>query len=193
MRHTSASAVVGVAIAFLSPAFAQPDSAAAGAVTNATDPEDSIVVRGKALSRYRLDLEEAKEDLIEVYNEENSGDDNDVVCRNERPTGSRMPQRVCRSNAQTEAEAAAARGFLRGLVLGSGQPEGGSIAPTIAAVGGAQSAAARTAESRAAIEKELEQLARQNKTLYRAALKYVEAEDAYFGARAEAASSQGNQ
>lgn len=75
----------------------------------------------------------------------------------------------------------------------SGQPEGGSIDSTIAAVSGASDAVARTEASRAAIEQELERLARENKTLYRAALKYIEAEDAYIGARAEAASSQGSQ
>ena len=186
---TSASALVSVVVALSSPAFAQPDPAAARAV-NATEPNEEITVRGKALSRFRLDLEEAKEELIDVYNKENSGDDNDVVCRNERPTGSRMPQRVCRSNAQVKAESEAARGWLNALIVGSGQPEGGSINSTIAAVSGASDVVARTEESRAAIEKELERLARENKTLYRAALKYIEAEDAYIGARAEAASSQ---
>ena len=192
VHGTSAFAHVVVAVALLSPALAQPDPAAARA-TNAAEPDEEITVRGKALSRYRLDLEEAKEELIDVYNKENSGDDNDVVCRNERPTGSRMPQRVCRSNAQVKAESEAARGWLNALIIGSGQPEGGAINSTIAAVSGASDAVARTEESRAAIEKELERLARENKTLYRAALKYIEVEDAYIDARAEAASSRSTQ
>lgn len=193
VQHTRAFAIVGVAAALSGRAFAQPDSTPIGAATNPTEQAEDVVVRGKALSRYRLELEEAREEFIEVYNEENSGDDNDVVCRDERPTGSRMPQRVCRSKAQTEAESAAARAFLNGLVIGTGQPEGGAINATVAAVGGAADVVSRTAQSRAEIEKELERLARENRKLYRAAVKYVEAEDAYIGAHAEAASDQGGQ
>lgn len=132
-----------------------PISTPIGAATNPTEQAEDVVVRGKALSRYRLELEEAREELIDVYNEENSGDDNDVVCRDERPTGSRMPQRVCRSKAETEAESAAARAFLNGLVIGTGQPEGGAINATVAAVGGAADVVSRTAQSRAEIERNL--------------------------------------
>ncbi|HWN39527.1 MAG TPA: hypothetical protein VNP02_13580, partial [Gammaproteobacteria bacterium] len=42
--------------------------------------------------------------------------------------------------------------------------------------------------SSAQIKQELEKLARENRKLYRAAVKYVEAEDAYNGARGDAAS-----
>ena len=82
--------MVGVAAAVSGQAFAQ---SATAAPSDGTGGEDQITVRGKALSRHRLELEEARDELIEVYNDENSGEDNDVICREERPTGSRMPQR----------------------------------------------------------------------------------------------------
>lgn len=44
--------------------------------------------------------------------------------------------------------------------------------------------------SSAQIEQELEKLARQNRVLYSAAVKYIEAEDAYDSARADAAPSR---
>jgi len=179
--------MVGVAAAVSTQAFAQSDPAPPARVAEA---EDQITVRGKALSRYRLDLEEAREELIEVYNEQNSGDDNDVVCRDERPTGSRMPQRVCRSNAQIRAEADASRAFLNALLNNVGSSRGNSSGAAKAAEGEAM---LKSRYSAAQIEQELEKLARQNRVLYRAAVKYVEAEDAYNSARADAAPSRATQ
>jgi len=179
-------ALVSVAAALSGQAFAQADSAPPSAVTrSAAQPEDEITVRGKALSRYRLELEEARDELIEVYNEENSGEDNDVTCREERPTGSRMPQRVCRSEAQSRAEADASRAFLNALLNNVGSSRGNSSGAAKAAEG---DAILKSRYSSAQIEQELEKLARENRKLYRAAVKYVEAEDAYNGARGDAAS-----
>src|SRR5262245_30323945 len=117
VQRSCALTLVGLATALSGEAFGQADSALQPSVANRTDQSiDEVTVRGKALSRYRLELEEARDELIEIYNEENSGEGNDVTCRNERPTGSRMPQRVCRSNAQTQAEAESSRAFLTALL-----------------------------------------------------------------------------
>lgn len=176
--------MVGIAAAAAGQAFAQSDPPGQSGVAAA---DDQITVRGKALSRYRLDLEEARDELIEVYNEQNSGDDNDVICRDERPTGSRMPQRVCRSNAQMKAEADASRAFLNALLNNVGSSRGNSSGAAKAAEGEAM---LKSRYSAAQIEQELEKLARQNREIYRAAVKYIEAEDAYHGARADAISSR---
>ena len=176
--------LVNVATALSSEAFAQADSVPQPSVTSAARQEDEITVRGKALSRYRLELEEAREELIDVYNEENSGDDNDVTCREERPTGSRMPQRVCRSNAQARAEADASRTFLNALLNNVGSSRGNVAGEARSATG---EASVKSQYSSAQIEQELEKLARETRKLYRAAVKYVEAEDAYNDARGEAA------
>jgi len=194
MRELASSAcalaLISVAAALSGDAFAQGDAAPERSVTSTAAPEDEITVRGKALSRYRLEFEEARDELIETYNEENSGDDNDVTCREERPTGSRMPQRVCRSNAQARAEADASRAFLNALLNNVGSSRGNSSGAAKAAEGEAM---LKSRYSAAQIEQELEKLARQNRVLYRAAVKYVEAEDAYNSARADAAPSRAAQ
>ena len=97
--------------------------------TLAEHPEDieEIIVRGgKTLSQYRLELEQAQDELFKRFNEANQGNDTDVRCRDEVPTGSRIPQRVRWSRAQDRATAKGARNFLTALTFGAGSAsEGG--------------------------------------------------------------------
>jgi hypothetical protein len=151
---------------------------------------EEVTVRGrKTLEQYRLELEQAREDLVEAYNEANSSDDNDITCRNERPTGSRMPQRVCRSNAQSEAEANASRDFLRALTHSAGNfrnPDvaiGAQVNASIGAAGAQIDEATLSAGSRAEIEAELERLKKEDRQVYRAVVRYLELEDEYNRAR----------
>lgn len=163
------------------------------ALAQAEQPEE-ITVRGqKTLEQYRVELEQAREDLVTAYNEANSSDDNDITCRNERVTGTRMPQRICRSNAQTQAEANASRDFLRALTHSSGryatplgQPPEGAIPQVNASIGAAvaqSEEAGLTAESRAIIEAELERLKKEDRRVYRAVVRYLELQDEYDRAR----------
>jgi hypothetical protein len=101
-----------------------------------------------------------------------------------------MPRRVCRSNAQTKAEAEASRALLGALLENAGRPSARPINPGADAKGAGADAAAQSAQSSAEIQEELKRLARENRELYRAAVKYIEAEDAYNSARADAASSR---
>lgn len=170
-------------------------ASSAFAQRGATEQPDEVTVRGERLENFRLELAAAREDLIRAYNEANSNDRNDIVCRNERPTGTRMPQRVCRSRAQTEAEAKASMNWLRSMTHSAGRATtapvaGAAPAGPLAAVnasigaGGAQADAEMlSAESRAAIEAELEILRRENRQVYRAMVKYLEALDRYNAAR----------
>ena len=175
---------LGIAIVLSGQAFAQ------------SEPPEEITVRGqKPLEQYRLELESAREDLVAAYNEANSSDKNDIVCRNERVTGTRMPQRICRSKAQSEAEASASMNFLRSLTHSAGRagstPIAGAAPPevlpavnaSIAAAGAQAGAEMLSAESRAAIEAELETLKKENRQVYRAVVKYLEVLDEYNRAR----------
>ena len=193
VQGTRAFAIASIAAALSGRAFAQLDSPEVSAVeaeaagVNAAQELEEVTVRGKrkTLGQYRVELQEAREELIEVYNEQNSGTNNDVTCRNERSTGTRMPQRVCRSNAQTNAEAAGSRAWLSALLLGPRSTNGPSANAAGAAAGAQADAMAASRQSSAEIEKELEQLARENRTLYRAVVDYIEAEDTYIKARDE--------
>ena len=182
-----AFALVGLTVAFSGPVLAQADGAPAAGSTET--PEEITIVGGRPLSEYRLEVEEARLELVDVYNEANSSDANDVTCRNERVTGTRMPQRVCRSKAQSDAEASASMNFLRSLTHSAGNfrsataPGGPQLNASIGAAAAQSSAEVLSAESRAAIEAELETLKKENRQVYRAVVKYLELEDEYNRAR----------
>jgi hypothetical protein len=199
VQRPLALAIVGFAAVFSGRALAQSESAPDGASTGrsevsirAEEPEE-ITVRGqRTLEEYRLEIAAAREDIVAAYNEANSSDANDITCRNERPTGTRMPQRICRSNAQSEAEANASRDFLLAMTHSAGRyqtPLGGQpeVLPQVNASIGAATAqsgeAMLSAESRAVIEAELERLKKENRQVYRAVVKYLELQDEYDRAR----------
>src|SRR6185503_4816803 len=98
-------AIVGLAVVLSGRTLAQADSAARPSTSASEEPED-ITIRGqRTLTEYRLEIERAREVVVGLFNELNSDDKNDITCRNERLTGTRMPQRVCRSNAANAADA----------------------------------------------------------------------------------------
>lgn len=96
------------------------------------DIEEVVVSGGKTLSQWRLEVERAEDQLVALFNKLNEGEDNDVRCRNEAATGTRIPQRVCWSQAQDRASATGARDFLNALVLATGSAGGESAAQTAA-------------------------------------------------------------
>jgi hypothetical protein len=113
------------------------------------DVEEVIVRGGKSLSQWRREVFQAQDELVELFNELNEGEDNDVRCRDEVPTGTRIPQRVCWSHAQDRASATGARNFLTALVLSTGSGGGRSSAQTAASQAQGNTAAqARIAEVR---------------------------------------------
>jgi hypothetical protein len=103
----SALVLASFAVILSGGSFAQP----------VEEPEE-IIVRAKPLNRYRAEIEVARDEMIRLFNEANEGDDNDVRCRYEASTGSRIPMRVCFSTAQDGVSANAARDFLQALGRG---------------------------------------------------------------------------
>jgi hypothetical protein len=164
VQRSLACAVVGLAAGLSGRVLAQP----------AEEPEE-IIVRAKPLNRYRAEIELARDEMIKVFNEANEGEDNDVKCRYDAPTGSRIPQRLCFSTAQDRASAGAARLFLNGLLMGHGSKS--ELAE--ASIGGQQIAAA--AENRALVEfeKEWQRVVSTNQRFYDAVVKYRELEDEF--------------
>src|SRR5262245_55039599 len=109
-------AVVGLGAVLSAQAEAQSEAAPAGAAdstlesaaldvlienatgsTGATEQPDEITVKGKKddLGKYRLKMTQSRDKLVEVFNRVNSDEDNDVKCRTEKPTGSRLSHSVC--------------------------------------------------------------------------------------------------
>jgi hypothetical protein len=147
------------------------------------DIEEVIVRGGKTLSQYRLELEQAQDELLQLFNELNLGQDNDVRCRNEVPTGSRIPERVCRSHAEERGEANGARQFLSALFFGAGRSSGGSRAGQVnSEVGMGQALSNAVREGRRAedqFQAEWGRVLGANRELYEAALEYAELKEEF--------------
>jgi len=142
------------------------------------EPEE-IIVRAKPLNRYRAEIELARDEMIKIFNEANEGEDNDVKCRYDAPTGSRIPQRLCFSTSQDRASGNGAREFLGALFRGAGSASQGSET----GIGAAQDAASGENRALVAFEKEWQRLMATNQQLYNAAVKYRELEDEFDRAR----------
>jgi hypothetical protein len=154
--------LVSLAVVLSGPVLAQ----------SAEGPEE-IIVRAKPLNRYRAEIEVARDQMIRLFNEANEGDDNDVRCRYDAPTGSRIPVRVCFSAAQDRASAGAARDLLNGLFLGRGSER----------VGAAQNIAIGEGHAMVEFEEEWRRVMGTNQQFYDAVVKYRELENEFDRAR----------
>ena len=144
------------------------------------EPEE-IIVRAKPLNQYRVEVELARDEMIRVFNEANEGEDNDVRCRYEAPTGSHIPQRVCISTAQDRVSAHGAREFLNSLLMGAGSVSQGAETGMRAA----QNAAGGENRAIADFEKEWQRLMDTNQKFYSAVVRYRELENEFDRARGE--------
>jgi hypothetical protein len=163
-------------------------------VAGTTEQPEELTVRGRqdVIGRYRLEMVKAREDIVETFNKLNDDGDNEIVCKTEAPTGTRMGQSRCRSKAENEADADAAKGFLNGLLRSAGRyvSPGGGAPTTVTQVNGQIGTAdaqregvAGEEEARAQLETELRKLMGENREFYRAVVKYVEAKNDYNEAR----------
>ncbi|HJR71680.1 MAG TPA: hypothetical protein VKA43_16675 [Gammaproteobacteria bacterium] len=141
------------------------------------EPEE-IIVRAKPLNRYRAEIEQARDEMIRLFNEANEDDDNDVRCRYEAPTGSRIPVRVCFSAAQDRASANAARDFLQALFRATGSASG-----TETGIGSAQNAVAEESRAMVEFEEEWRRVMGANQEFFDAVINYRELENEFDRAR----------
>jgi hypothetical protein len=158
-------------------------------------PEEITVEGGKTLGEYRLELERARDEVFRRFNEANEGSGTDITCKDEQPTGSRMRQNVCRSEAENRGDAAAARGFLNALIRNAGNYVTGQMdsRPPVSLVNaeigtGVAQADGQTGEAGALakFEQEWMRLLSQDQDFYRAVVQYVELERQYNSLRGAA-------
>ena len=168
VQHSLACAIVGLA-GLAGPVVAQQPA----------DELEEIVVRAKPLNQYRVEVELARDEMIRVFNEANEGDDNDVRCRYDTPTGSHIPQRVCFSTSQDRASASGAREFLNALFRGAGSAAQGSET----GIGSAQNTASGENRALVEFEKEWQRVMDTNQQFYSTVLKYRELENEFNRAR----------
>lgn len=74
-------------------------------------PEE-IIVRGQRLAELRYEVQETRERAYAVFNEINSTNDFDVLCRDERKYHSRATKRVCRPRFQSRISGETAKEFI---------------------------------------------------------------------------------
>jgi hypothetical protein len=188
VQRPLALAIVTFAALVAGRAFAQAGPAPA------TEPTEEITVRGqRSLAEYRVELERQRDEIFRVFNATNEGNDTDIRCKNEQPTGSRMRQSVCRSNAENRQDAAAARGFLTSLLQNAGLyitnsmivPNGGDtqLNANVGSRVAQGDAEAGEQDALAKFELEWKRLLTENQELYQAVVKYVELDTEYNKAR----------
>lgn len=141
--------------------------------------EEEIIVRGKPLDRYRAEVEAARDEMIRLFNEANEGEDNDVRCRDEAPTGSRIPVRVCFSAAQDRLSANGARDFLHALTMGAGSASEGAAT----GIASAQSVAAGERRALTEFADEWRRVMSTNQPFHDAVVEYRELENEFNKAR----------
>jgi hypothetical protein len=200
VQRPLAFALVSFAALLSGRVLAQAGSPAASAsATTAAESPEEVTVRGrKTMTQYRLELERARDDIFRIFNAANDGDDTDIRCRAEQPTGSRVRHDVCRSNAENRASAEAGQSFLRALFSTSGGfqtfTRAGSPPPVAgdsqvnADVGTARAQQAGETGGATALqqwEAEWRRLLSENRDLYIAVVKYAELENEYAQARGE--------
>jgi hypothetical protein len=80
-----------------------------------SEPIEEIVVHGtKPLVHLKREMYEAEEVVYDIYNSLNSDDDYDIHCYKEAPTGSKIKQRVCRTEKLGKILAGETQRMMRG-------------------------------------------------------------------------------
>ena len=99
--------------------------------TSTIQADEEILVVGQSLAELRKQLILAQDAVFAKFNEINSDDDFDIICREEAPTGSRIRKRVCLPNFWRDAQAEVGSEQVREL-------QGGITFPGAAIYGEAQ-------------------------------------------------------
>ena len=170
-RRPLALATFSLAILLSRSVLAQPAEA----------PEEITVEGVRTLREIRLELERARDEVFRRFNEANQGSRTDVTCKDEQPTGSRMRQNVCRTDAENQADASAAFNFLGALIRSAGtytsspiEPPGTAMVANIGAAEAQVDGVAGEADALAKFEQEWTRLLSQDQDFYRSVVAYVE-------------------
>jgi hypothetical protein len=77
-----------------------------------TERPEEIIVRGKRLAEFRVEVELARERAYAIFNEINSTDDFDVSCNDEMRTGTRVGRQICAARFEGRLSRRAAQDYL---------------------------------------------------------------------------------
>jgi hypothetical protein len=117
MRSFLAPIVLSFAVSGGQAALAQSESAALARpdAASAQETPEEVIVRGRRLADFRIEVELARERAYDIFNEINSDDDFDVHCVLEDRTGTRMRGQVCRAQFEGRISSRAAKEYMSAL------------------------------------------------------------------------------
>jgi hypothetical protein len=103
-----------IALIRIDVAEAQNDELSTPRASTGERPEE-IVVRGKRLADFRVEVEKARVRAYDVFNEINSTDDFDVSCNVEQRTGTRLGRQVCVARFEGRVSRRAAQDYMAAI------------------------------------------------------------------------------
>jgi hypothetical protein len=117
MRSFRALILLSLVVSGGEAALAQGDSAARARPDIAAPQEtpEEVIVRGRRLADFRVEVELARERAYDIFNEINGDDDFDVHCVLEERTGTRMRGQVCRAQFEGRISSRAAKEYMSAL------------------------------------------------------------------------------
>jgi hypothetical protein len=191
--NAAALIVLSIAAAGGVAALAQSEAAVQerAAASSRRDTPEEVIVRGRQIGELRVEVQTARELAYAIFNEINSNDDFDVLCRDETRYFSHAKRRVCRARFEGRISSQAAKEYMNTLAARC-QPDGeGAIqwqACMFSSVGQSAKANAQAVEGQAPgmhdrMNDEILRLARTDLRFGQAILDFFEASQQYDAAR----------
>lgn len=117
-RKSTLLALIPCALLCSGPLWAQTADAASDGSRNdaARDEPEEVIVRGRRLADFRVEIQTARVRVYDLFNDLNSDDAFDVHCRLEDSTGTRMRQQTCRPRFKDDISADAATAWVYAIM-----------------------------------------------------------------------------
>lgn len=79
--------------------------------------DEITVIGARELRTLRVEIARVEDEIFRIFNELNEDDDYDMICKMERPVGTRIQRRVCRARLYREKMAEDAKRAMDGDVM----------------------------------------------------------------------------
>jgi hypothetical protein len=143
------------------------------------DAPEEIVVRGRRLEEFRLEVEKLRVRAYDIFNEINSTDDFDIRCESETRTGTRLERQVCVARFENRISSRASKDYMAAIKTNclGGLTQDCIFDPAVAGHGivAAKGVEGEAPHQRALLNQELHRLARTDLRLGQAILDFYDA------------------
>jgi hypothetical protein len=180
---TALSTSLACAQSAATPTRPEYPTAIGGTDARSLEAPEEIVVRGRRLEEFRLEVEKLRVRAYDIFNEINSSDDFDVHCATQQRTGTRRGRLVCAAQFEVRISSRAAKDYMAAIkdACGGQLAQDCMFDPNMAGRG---LAAAKAVEGEAPrhrhqLNQEIQRLARTNLELGQAILDFYDANSKY--------------